>query len=340
MHIASTKQVDPVVRFGVQIVPFMTPNDVVTVASEAERIGYDYCLIADEGFRADIYACLGAIAQRTERIRLGPVTNGYTRHPAVTASAMATLNSMSGGRALITMLAGGSMVLAPMAIVREKPYRVVADAIDAMRLLWTGGEVTWEGRRHRLDRAQLASELLEPPAEDIPIWLATRGPMLLHLAGRSTEGALVTVKPDLGEALAIVEEGAASVGRAVPARMYLGRICYTPEMVAEQKRTMAYVLMDSPPRVLRSLGFDDAGIDTVARAVEENSPGLLSEHMTDELLSRYQVTGTSEECVGGVARLVAEHRLDVVVADLLSPSLRENIEHMEQTYRILSDSRK
>ncbi len=328
------------VRFGIHVVPFMAPADVVAVACEAERIGYDYCVIADEGFRSDVYACLGAIAQRTERIRIGPVTNGYTRHPAVTASAMATLNAMSGGRALITMLAGGSMVLAPMGIARESPYRVVADAITVMRLLWSGEEVTWNGARHRLASARLGAELLEPSPASIPIWLATRGPMLLRLAGRSADGALLTVKPDLGEALAIVADGAREAGRPGPGRMYLGRICYTPEMVAEQLRTLPYVLMDSPPRVLRSLGFDEAGMAVVEQAAHENDPELLSPHLTDELLARYQVAGTPEECAAGISALVAEHALDVVVADLLSPDLDENIELLHRTYEILAAGRK
>ncbi len=328
------------VRFGIHVVPFMAPADVVDVAVEAERVGFDYCVIADEGFRSDVYACLGAIARRTDRIRIGPVTNGYTRHPAVTASAMATLNAMSGGRALITMLAGGSMVLTPMAIERERPYRAVADAIDAMRLLWSGDEVSWRGARHALDRARLGPELLDPPAASIPIWVATRGPMLLRLAGRSADGVLLTVKPDLGAALEIVAGGAREAGRAGPQRMYLGRICYTPEMIDEQLRTLPYVLMDSPQRVLRSLGFDAVGIAAVERAGAAGDAELLRPHLGDELLARYQVAGTPDECAAGIADLVAEHDLDVVVADLLSPDRDENIELLHRTHEILSASRR
>lgn len=338
--IASTRRAEPVLRFGIHVVPFMAPNDVVTVACEAERIGYDYCVIADEGFRSDVYACLGAIAQRTDRIRIGPVTNGYTRHPAVTAAAVATLNTMSGGRAVITMLAGGSMVLAPMGIARDKPYRVVADAVTQMRRLWSGAEVSWNGERHRLDGAQLGAELMDPDPASIPVWLATRGPMLLRFAGRSADGVLLTVKPDLGEALAIVADGAAAASRPGPDRMYLGRICYTPQMIAEQLRTLPYVLMDSPPRVLTSLGFDEAGMAAVDRAAIDNDPSVLAPYLTDELLASYQVAGNPEECSAGIARLVADHALDVVVADLLSPDLEENIELLHRTHDILSASRR
>ena len=104
------------VAAGVHIVPLMPAGDVIAVAVEAERLGYDYCLVADEGFHPDIYVSLGAIARETDRITIGVMTNGYTRHPAVTAAALATVNELAPGRVVGTMMAGGSMVLGPMGI--------------------------------------------------------------------------------------------------------------------------------------------------------------------------------------------------------------------------------
>ena len=86
------------VSAGVHIVPLMSAQDVISVAVEAERLGYDYCLVADEGFHPDVYACLGAIARVTERITLGVLTNGYTRHPAVMAVLADSLPIIAGAR--------------------------------------------------------------------------------------------------------------------------------------------------------------------------------------------------------------------------------------------------
>ena len=113
------------IKTGIQIIPTMPVNDVIALALEAENLGYDYCLIADEGFMPDVYVSLGTISQQTSRIKLGPVTNGYTRHPAVTASALATLNELSGGRIVATIVAGGSMVLPPMGLARNAPFTIV-----------------------------------------------------------------------------------------------------------------------------------------------------------------------------------------------------------------------
>ena len=187
---------------GVHIVPLMPAQDVIALAVEAEQLGYDYCMVADEGFHPDIYACLGAVARETSRITLGVMTNGYTRHPAVTAAALATVNELSAGRVVACMLAGGSMVLAPMAIARVRPYRVLADAVEAMTQLWSGGSVTWAGETCALDQAQLGLG-----AQEIPLWIAGRGPLVLGHAGRVADGVILTVKPDLGAAIEVVHAG-------------------------------------------------------------------------------------------------------------------------------------
>ena len=103
---------------GLQIVPTMPVDELLDTVRLAEELGYDYCMVADEGLMHDVYAVLGAAAQTTSTIRLGVVTNPYTRHPAVTAAGVATINELSGGRAFITLVAGGTMVLEPLGLQR------------------------------------------------------------------------------------------------------------------------------------------------------------------------------------------------------------------------------
>ena len=72
------------------------PLDVLgPIVEAAEELGYGYCYVADQGVGDDIYVLLGALAVQTSRIRLGPgVTNPYTRHPAVTATAATSEKSI------------------------------------------------------------------------------------------------------------------------------------------------------------------------------------------------------------------------------------------------------
>ena len=188
------------IELGLQIVPTMPPGEAVETIRAAEELGYSYAMVADEGLMLDPYALLGAAAGATTAIRLGSVTNGYTRHPAATAAALATVDQMSGGRAFVTLVAGGTMVLRPMGIERAEPLAVMADAIEMMRLLWGGEPVTWQGRRFRLEEARI-----ETGPHRIPVFVAARGPGMLKLAGARADGVVLMVKSDLGDALALAE---------------------------------------------------------------------------------------------------------------------------------------
>ena len=77
-------------RTGLLLLPSRPVGEVVDLAVRAETLGYDDFWLADERFFREAYTILGLAAARTSRIRLGPgVTDPYSRHPALTAMAIA-----------------------------------------------------------------------------------------------------------------------------------------------------------------------------------------------------------------------------------------------------------
>jgi hypothetical protein len=159
--------------------------------------------------------------------------------------------------------------------------------------------------------------------------------LVLGLAGEVADGLICTVKPDVGSAIEIAERSAKRAGRLAPKPMYLGRICYTAELLEGQRRTLSYVLMDSPRRVLRSLGLDEDDIVIVEYAARTNNPGHVDPLVTDELLHRYQITGTPKECEAEVARMVTAHNLHAVLIDALSMDLDENLSVISNSLPII-----
>ncbi len=314
---------------GIELMPDMPIVEAIETAKAAERLGYTYCLITDEGFMHDPYVLLGALAVQTQSMRLGLATSGYTRHPAVTATALASLQELSRGRAFVTVVAGGSMTLSPMGIDRAAPLGVARETIEILRRLWTGETVKWSGQRYSLDRARLAMG-----AQHIPIWLAARGPRMLELAGEMADGVVLMGKSDLGPALSLVESR--SVGRAnKPARIYLDRIVCRPEMMTQAAVLYAYTVLDAPPRMLASLGLSKGTQTRIQEEMAAHGPEAASRLVSEDMLRRLQICGTPEECGLELSALVRDYRVDVFLLDIVSAGLEENIRYMAETQRLI-----
>ncbi len=305
----------------------MPASEVLDTIEMADELGYDYCAVADEGFMHDVYALVGAAARSTSNIRLGVVTNPYTRHPAVTAAGVATINELSNGRAFVILVAGGQMVLGPMGIERSAPLSEMSDAIEMLRLLWSGESVTWEGKRHRLVNAQLGAG-----EQQIPIWMATRGKRMLALAGERADGVVVMAKADLSAALAL-----ASVGGS-PLRIYQDRLAYSPEMVAEAKELYAYALMDAPQRMLDNLGIGSEVVEAVKDAMAEGGPAAVASLVTNEMVAAFQIVGDREECRRSLSELVTTHDLDVFMINVTTTGLAANRSLLEDIAEFTRDA--
>jgi 5,10-methylenetetrahydromethanopterin reductase len=136
----------------------------------------------------DVYAGLTVAALNTRRVGLGTgVTNAVTRHPTVTANAIAAIAEISRGRALLGLGAGDSALYG----VGLKPQKVaeMEEAITFFRAVLGGGEGRLGGRRYRLPHV----------AGSVPVYLAVSQERMCDLAGRLADGAIVMgpAQPDM-----------------------------------------------------------------------------------------------------------------------------------------------
>jgi probable F420-dependent oxidoreductase len=144
------------------------------------------------------------MATETERIRMGPlVTNPVTRDPTVTASVLATLDDLSGGRMVMGIGRGDSarrvIGKAPVSVERmEWAARLIRDLV-------AGREVDYEGTPIQLKWARW----------DLPVWIAAYGPKALRAVGRVADGLVMQLAdPFIIEwSLGYVRQGAEEAGR-------------------------------------------------------------------------------------------------------------------------------
>jgi 5,10-methylenetetrahydromethanopterin reductase len=201
-------------QFGVAFIPGFPAEQTIGLATEAERLGYDYLFIPDQTFHRDPFTLLGLAAHATETIRLGlGVTNPYSRHPVQIARASGTIADISGGRFVLGLGAGnGPTVLGGLGLRHEQVLTRVREATDVIRRLLRGETVDHHSPTLTVNSVRLDFDVAQP----VPIFLASRNPGMLGLAGAVADGVMfesLQTGPALAYALGQVSAGAGKAGR-------------------------------------------------------------------------------------------------------------------------------
>jgi 5,10-methylenetetrahydromethanopterin reductase len=149
-----------------------------------------------------------ALAAPRAGIGLRP-SNPLTREPQVMASFLASLDSLTGGRAFLDIASGDSAVfnIGYPAASRAR----IEDYVTCVRGLLARGEATYQGRPQRV---RWATEAVRPR---VPISICAEGPKMLHLGGRIGDGVIAGtgLLPEVvRDTIARVQAGAREAGRA------------------------------------------------------------------------------------------------------------------------------
>ncbi len=172
------------VKFGLTTMALDPPETFLRLAREVEAGGFDFMWVADSSLHARYcYSYLTLVAANTRRLRLGPnCTHPYTRHPAINLNAIATLDEISGGRAIMNLGAGDR----PVTEVGYQPakMKVVREMVELCRRLLREEKVDFVGEAWSTHQATLHFKL----RSDIPIYLTASGPKMLQMAGEIADG--------------------------------------------------------------------------------------------------------------------------------------------------------
>ena len=294
-------------KFGVSLVPHDLKETAVS-AKLAEEQGFDYIGIPDsQSLWRELYLSLSVVANATSKVRIGPtVTNALTRHPAVAASAIATLNEISGGRAYFGIGSGDSAILnlglrpAKMAEMREY--------IQALRAILSGQSHDYKGRPIHVQWSD----------HPVPIVMSAEGPKTLAMAGGIADAVIIhsgLTKDVLADTIARIREGERAAGRPEgSAEVWAFAKCNIADKREEAIDEIKMALVASGHHAFR---FTLEG-KNVPEELEEAVMALQGEYvpreheqlgetrnaalsdelgLTDFLSDRFAVVGTPDECL-------------------------------------------
>jgi 5,10-methylenetetrahydromethanopterin reductase len=117
-------------KFGIEFLPNEPVDKIVKLVKLAEDVGFEYAWVTDHYDNKNVYVTLGLVAEGTETIKIGPgVTNPYVRNPAITASAIATIDELSNGRATLGIGPGDKASFDALGIEWTKPVSTLRNPL-------------------------------------------------------------------------------------------------------------------------------------------------------------------------------------------------------------------
>ena len=243
-----------------------SPEGIDAAAEVAERLSWSTCWTTDhvlvDRANTDDYGriyeailTLAWVAGRHAKIRLGTsVIVVPPRNAVLLAKELATLDDLSGGRAIAGVGVGwnrkefGNLGMPERFHVRGA---YLDETIRLWRHLWSGSTEQFEGRFHLFD--DFVFEPLPPQGAGLPIYIGGGSKPALERAGRLGDAyhASAVGPAKFGERAEVVRAAAEAAGRPAPALTARVRVRFdeakgegyamrgTPEEIAAEVRTWA-----------------------------------------------------------------------------------------------------
>jgi probable F420-dependent oxidoreductase len=222
----------------------LTGDALGALAEALEHHGFDSLWLSERisGPAPDPVLALTFAAARTQRIKLGTSVSVLPgRSPALVAKEWATLDVLSGGRALPAFGLGIAHPVEQQAFGVARPDRasIFDEALPLLRRLWTEDAVDHRGRWFHYE----AMTVLPKPAHPLDVWLGGRAPSELRRVGRLGDGWLASFStPDQCKAGRVaIEDAADAEGRVIDPEHFGAMVLYThdevPEVVVQAIRT-------------------------------------------------------------------------------------------------------
>ena len=176
----------------------VTWDDWIRLAEAAERLGFEGLFRSDHYFSghgvtghgsSDAWTLLGALAARTERLRLGTLVSPVTfRSPALLARSAVTVDRVSGGRVEIGMGAGWwaqehAQFGFPFPPTSER-FAMLEEQLEIVHGLLTKERFSFHGDHYTLEDAEFLPKALQQPHPPIIVGGTRVGPRMQRLVGR------------------------------------------------------------------------------------------------------------------------------------------------------------
>jgi len=317
--------------FGLRLLDHPAPaRTLVSWATLAESEGFDSCWFPHDAFRKNSWALATAAALATECILVGTVgTNPFTTEPSEIATYFATLDELSGGRAVLGLgLHTGEMVEwlgidAGDVVSRTREAVVKVKALLRGEVVPGGDAFPWTEQCYLRFR---------PERSDLPVYGGGFGDDYLRMTGEVCDGSLPMVTPPESASLVVapIIDGLLAAGRE-PARFDICGCAWLS--VAEDGRAardhirevVAYFGPYFGDRTLATIGLAASDFDLIRSLIAARRYADAAAAVTPPML-RLAIAGTPAEVIPRLEALFEAGITQVSIGGPLGPDPRRAVE--------------
>ncbi len=304
----------------IDLLIFPVPGLAGAMAATFEAAGWDGIYMADtQNLTAEVYASLGVAAASTDRLRLATgVTNPVTRHPAVAASSIATVQAASGGRAVLGIGRGDSS----LGYLGRKPASVATfeEYVSRVRGYLHGEEVDLGDAT---SRNVWIAESGQPP---VPIDIAATGPKVIAVAARHADRVTFAVGADphrLRDSIALVRAERAAAGldpMSISVGAYVNVVAH-PDVETARRIARGGAAVFAHFSGMAGAPPTNTADDQVFQAIDEHydmsghasADAAHAAALPDDFLDRFAVAGPVEHCTARLSELIEAGAERIVV---------------------------
>jgi 5,10-methylenetetrahydromethanopterin reductase len=295
-------------RLSVRLHGGMTAQQCVRQAQAAEAAGIDAVWFAENPFARGIMpaATACALATRTQSIGAG-VFNPYSRHPTLIAMEIGALDELSGGRVRLGIGSGLGHAVERMGFSTKRALTTLREAIEILRALLRGEEVTYAGAVFNVQRVKLDYRA----RTDIPIFMAARGDNAVKTCGEIADGMIVSnmcTAAFVAGAVRNLHESAQAAGRASRPGVVQYMPCFARPEREEARRAAKRAVGEMLPAywalgqrlpgaknaLLQGSAISEPEFAAAAARLKANEPA--DAVLDDRYVAAFAIAGNAEDC--------------------------------------------
>ena len=320
------------VKFGIRFLDHLAPaRTLVEWAVLAERKGFDCCWFPHDIFCKNTWVMTTAVAMATEKIHIGSVgTNPYTTDPSEIATYVATLDELSGGRAVLGLGLHTEEMVEWVGIKVKDMIRRTRESIEIIRKLLQGEITAYRGQEFQwTDQCYLRFKPYRPA---VPIYACGFGEDYLRMSGEIGDGSLPMVTPPESAKHMVdpIMEGAIKSGRKPGDIDIAGCAWFSvsedPDAAKDTiRKIIAYFGPYLEEEALNSIGLSLRDFSQIKNLIDAGDYPAAEDRVTDQMLG-LAVVGTPRDVIPKIETLVESGITQISIGGPLGPDPKRAVE--------------